>query len=230
MTAQKQSFTLDPRTKLLLLVLFNIAIFSGYESTMTLLLTLMPMLLMALAGERKMALGLAILCFASGILMIWLRPVLYQGIGVLLASILFLFYGLMPVLTMGAYVMTTTSPGEFSAAMLRLHVPRKIIIPFEVLFRFFPTIMEEAHSINMAMRMRGIMLGGKHPGRILEYRLVPLLMSTVKIGDELSAAAMTRCIDAPGAKSSINEIGFHIQDLIATIIGVALLILVITIV
>ena len=125
--------------------------------------------------------------------------------------------------------MTTTTPGEFSAAMLRLHIPQKIIIPFEVLFRFFPTIIEEAHSINMAMRMRGIMFGGKHPGRIIEYRLVPLLMSTIKIGDELSAAAMTRCIDAPGAKSSISQIGFHLQDLITTIIGIVLLILVIVI-
>lgn len=229
MIDKKQTFTLDPRTKLLLLVLFNIAIFSGYESAVTLILTLMPMLLMALAGEKKKALGLAAICFTSGILILYFRPVLYQGIGILFGAVLFIFYGLMPVLTMGAYVITTTTPGEFSAAMLRLHIPRKIIIPFEVLFRFFPTIIEEAHFINMAMKMRGITFGGKHPGRILEYRLVPLLMSMVKIGDELSAASMTRCIDAPGAKSSISEIGFHFRDLIVTIVGVMMLMLVILI-
>jgi energy-coupling factor transport system permease protein len=229
MTGTKQILKLDPRTKLFLLVLFNIAIFNGYESKMTLLVTVMPMLLMYLAGGRRKTVALAILCLISGTLIICCRPALYQGIGVLLAAALFLFYGLMPVLVMGAYVMTTTTPGEFSAAMLRLHIPMKIIIPFAVLLRFFPTIVEEARSINMAMRMRGIMLGGKHPGRMLEYRLVPLLMSTVKIGDELSAAAMTRCIDAPGEKTSISEIGFHVQDFVSAAVGVGLLILVIAV-
>lgn len=32
---------------------------------------------------------------------------------------------------------------------------------------------------------------------MLEYRLVPLMVSVVKIGDELSAAALTRGLGAP---------------------------------
>ncbi len=42
------------------------------------------------------------------------------------------------------------------------------------------------------MKMRGIRFGGKNPFLMLEYRLVPLMVSVVKIGDELSAAALTR--------------------------------------
>lgn len=37
----------------------------------------------------------------------------------------------------------------------------------------FPTIGEENAAISDAMRMRGIRFGGKHPGRMLEYRLIP---------------------------------------------------------
>ena len=39
--------------------------------------------------------------------------------------------------------------------------------------------------------------GGKNPFLMLEYRLVPLMVSVVKIGDELSAAALTRGLGAP---------------------------------
>lgn len=46
-------------------------------------------------------------------------------------------------------------------------------IPMSVIFRFFPTIGEENAAISDAMRMRGIRFGGKHPGRMLEYRLIP---------------------------------------------------------
>ena len=71
------------------------------------------------------------------------------------------------------------------------------------------------------MRMRGIRFGGKHPGRMLEYRLVPLMISIVKIGDELSAAALTRGLGAPGKRTDICSIGFHMQDVLMIAICIA---------
>ena len=47
------------------------------------------------------------------------------------------------------------------------------------------------------MKMRNIRFGGKNPFLMVEYRLVPLMVSVVKIGDELSAAALTRGLGAP---------------------------------
>ena len=87
-------------------------------------------------------------------------------------------------------------------------------IPMSVIFRFFPTIGEENAAISDAMRMRGIRFGGKHPGRMLEYRLIPLMISVVKIGDELSAAALTRGLGAPVRRTDICRIGFHVQDVL----------------
>lgn len=49
---------------------------------------------------------------------------------------------------------------------------------------------------------------------MLEYRLVPLIISIVKIGDELSAAALTRGLGAPGKRTDICNIGFHVQDIV----------------
>lgn len=50
---------------------------------------------------------------------------------------------------------------------------------------------------------------------MVEYRLVPLMVSVVKIGDELSAAALTRGLGAPVKRTNVCQIGFHVQDLIA---------------
>ena len=77
---------------------------------------------------------------------------------------------------------------EFIGAMERMHLTEKIVIPLSVIFRFFPTVSEEYQAIRDAMKMRGIRFGGKNPFLMVEYRLVPLIVSVVKIGDELSAA------------------------------------------
>ncbi len=56
---------------------------------------------------------------------------------------------------------------------------------------------------------------------MVEYRLVPLIVSVVKIGDELSAAALTRGLGAPGRRTNLCRIGFHAQDLMAALFCVA---------
>lgn len=92
-----------------------------------------------------------------------------------------------------------------------------------VIFRFFPTISEEYQAIRDAMKMQGIRFGGKNPFLMLEYRLVPLMVSVVKIGDELSAAALTRGLGAPVKRTNVCQIGFHVQDLIAILFCVIFL-------
>lgn len=134
-----------------------------------------------------------------------------------------------PGLMMGYYTVTTTTVSEFVAAMERMHMPKQIVIPLSVMFRFFPTVGEEASSISDAMRMRGISFGGNHPGKMLEYRLIPLMTCSVKIGDELSAAALTRGLGADVKRTNICKIGFRFVDyivLLGCIITLAYLLLV----
>lgn len=116
-----------------------------------------------------------------------------------------------PGIMMGAFLIASTSVSDFMAAMKRMYVSEKIVIPLSVIFRFFPTIGEENAAITDAMRMRGIRFGGKHPGKMVEYRLIPLMISVVKIGDELSAAALARGLGAPVQRTDICKIGFHWQ-------------------
>lgn len=60
---------------------------------------------------------------------------------------------------------------------------------------------------------------------MIEYRLIPLMVSVIKIGDELSAAALTRGLGAPIRRTNVCEIGFHVQDFIAIVVCFACFIL-----
>lgn len=64
---------------------------------------------------------------------------------------------------------------------------------------------------------------------MLEYRLIPLMTCSVKIGDELSAAALTRGLGADVKRTNICKIGFRFVDyivLLGCIITLAYLLLV----
>ena len=77
------------------------------------------------------------------------------------------------------------------AALQKMHVPNVLLVPLAVLFRFFPTLVQDFKSIRQAMRFRGISLSAGsvllHPLQSAEYFLIPLLMSAEKTATELSA-------------------------------------------
>ena len=117
----------------------------------------------------------------------------------------------------------STTASECITSLSRMHIGRNITIPLSVLFRFLPTMQEESAAIKDAMRMREIQFGTKkfwqNPMALLEYRFIPLMISVVKIGDELSAAALTRGLDNPAKRSSITRVGFTCYDAIAVVIS-----------
>jgi len=146
-----------------------------------------------------------------------LHPVLNAIVILLIALVVRLF----PAFLLGYYIIESTSVRDFIAAMKKWHLSEKFIIPVSVVFRFLPTIREESISIKRAMKMRNIQFGNmqfwKNPGLYLEYRVVPLMISIAKIGEELSAAAITRGLVVGADRSSISVIKFNIYDLIVLI-------------
>ena len=188
---------LDPRTKLAVLITIAVFILGGsYEGIMQyyiIVLAAIPLLL--LSAVRK-----------------WKGAVLYI---LIFGGILLRFT---PSVVMGYFVVTTTTVSEFVAAMERLHLPQQITIPMSVMFRFFPTVAEEWSAIGDAMRMRGVRFGGGKVGAILEYRIVPMMICSVKIGEELSQAALTRGLGGPVKRTNICKLGFHVQDVIFLLI------------
>jgi len=119
------------------------------------------------------------------------------------------------------YCIESTKISEFMAAMNRMRFPMGLSISLAVMMRFFPTLTEEYRSIRDAMRMRGIQFGGGKVSKMVEYRLIPLLFSSISIGDELSAAAVTRGLGAPVKRTNVCEIGFGFKDHIINIFVLA---------
>lgn len=215
---EKSFIRLDPRTKIVLLLMIAIFVLGGAGGNSLIwarvALAVIPAILILFSGRKKAFLvfsGLFLLgCFLQYFLLGKSSGILNY---IILASAGILSQFL-PGLMMGYYAVTTTIVSEFVAAMERMHIPEQITIPLSVMFRFFPTVGEEASGISDAMSMRGISFGGKHPGKMLEYRLVPLMTCSVKIGEELSAAALTRGLGSPTKRTNICKIGFRILDIL----------------
>ena len=134
---------------------------------------------------------------------------------------------LFPAFAMGAYIINSTTASECVTSLERMHIGRHITIPLSVLFRFLPTMKEESEAIKDAMRMREIQLGTKkfwkNPAALIEYRFIPLMISIVKIGEDLSAAALTRGLDNPAKRTSITKIAFTRYDVITLLISAVML-------
>ena len=99
------------------------------------------------------------------------------------------------------------------AAMNRIHMPKAMIIPMTVMLRYFPMVHEDWGYISDAMHMRDVAPTIKslltHPARTVECIYVPMMMSALKVADELSAAAVTRGLENPKPRTCLQEIHFR---------------------
>jgi energy-coupling factor transport system permease protein len=209
---------LDPRTKMLMVVTVGaIMTAGGYGGLMTYvrpLLACMPLLLFALSHRWVAAALYAIAFSAAYFVEIFLLSLTFGIVNFILLASVGLLARIMPGFMMGYFLVTTTTVSEFMAAMRRMHVTEKLAIPLSVMFRFFPTAREEFAAIGDAMRMRGVSIAGAKPLQMLEYRVVPMMMCSLKIGEELSVAALTRGLGSKVKRTNICDIGFRAQDIV----------------
>ena len=214
----------DPRTKMLLVVTVSTVVIGGGDGgVMNFVkpaLTLVPFMLLLASKMRGAAFVYLATYTAAFCGELFLVPVTTGFLNFIIVATCGLFARFMPGIMMGYFLVNTTTVSAFMAAMARMRVTPKLSIPMSVMFRFFPTVREEYGAIGDAMRMRGIRFGGGKAGAMLEYRLVPLMMSCVKIGEELSAAALTRGLGAPVPRTNICRIGFRLADILAIVLCV----------
>lgn len=218
----KVGLALDPRTKIFMLItITSLLLSTGNTGVMNIIkpiLSAIPFLLLISEKQFRVAIKYIILyslCFIVERIAIYLTSGIVSFGLLALCSIMTRFA---PGIMMASFLLSLTSVSEFIAAMKKMNIPENIIIPLSVVFRFFPTIREEYEAINDAMKMRQIRFGKKNILSIIEYRLIPLIFSVVKIGEELSAAALTRGLGAPVKRTNVCRIGFHIQDIFIIII------------
>lgn len=221
--------TLDPRTKVLLLILtaiFSASIPNGiYTLVWITLITILGIMLKRALKEVRAAIVFAALwLFASFLL---------PNIGGVLHTSLLVWLGLVfkcyPCCMIAALFISTTQIGEFMAAMSKWRVPRSVVIPLAIMFRYFPTVKEDWCHIKDAMTLRGIRLAPgyflKNPGVVVDALYLPILVTASNAADDLAASAVTRGIENPRIRTSRLDIRIRLIDIIVLLIfAVALIV------
>jgi len=220
---------LDPRTGLGAIIVVNVVCLgSGFAGTALwarVVATALPLLL--LTTQRRWASALVCVAATAGALametvgvdaVISLTPTNafeYAGsLAVLIAGIAANFIArLLPVALIAWYVVTTTRVGELMGAMEKMHMPRAVVIPLAVVLRMVPVLASESSAIAESARTRGLRVGLARPSALVNYRIVPLTLRSVDIGDELTQAGLTRGLETSVKRTCLGRIGFGWPDL-----------------
>ncbi|WP_246169829.1 energy-coupling factor transporter transmembrane component T [Alkalibaculum sporogenes] len=209
--------TLEPRTKLLILLIINITSF--VQSNVLCETICIAMIIFAMLYHRSYRLAIKnLLLFIAMALLILLTLRVENTVVGMLSVVLIMARKIFPTFMFAALLMSTTQVGEMTASLQTMHTPRQITIPIVVIMRFFPTIKEESRGVLDAAKVRGIRFTFWNflsaPGKMMEYIMVPLMMQLSVVAEELSAAAVTRGIDSDKQRTSLYQTRFGIVDII----------------
>ena len=218
---KKGVLTLDPRTKIILLLGVNIFVFTNpfLYAEMAVIFSLVILLL--LCGVHKTALKSGVLYLALLGIQKFILPVSPKFIINTLTIVVITCRKLLPCVTLGALLVQTTPIRLLIHALQKWHFPQSIIIPLAITVRYFPTLHEEQQAISDAMKLRNV----RGIVKKLEYIFIPLMMSASSTADELSQAITARGIDNPRPKTCSVELKFHVADLVLCVMSAGLIVL-----
>ena len=235
---------LDPRTKILLVVLYIVALFCA-KSLLTyglMALCLAVCVRISKVGVKQLVRGLKpvlVIIIFTGILNLFFTPgdwYIFEW-GFLhvsdtgLRSAVFMVLRIM-LLIMGTFLMSyTTSPISLTDGLERLlnglkklHVPvHELAMMMSIALRFIPTLIEETDKIMSAQKARG---ADFESGNLIQKAkalipiLVPLFISAFRRADELATAMECRCYHGGEGRTKLHVLKYQRRDYIALTAGV----------
>ena len=217
----QKKINLDPRTKLLLIILGNLLLFSYGDSIYLHIATCFGILLTMLLGKVKSALKMGAFCISMYALT-YLISFCPKEINSLWGMTILPIIIFMPLYALAFLLFTTTEISEIITAFQKMKMPSVIITPLIVMFRFFPTLKIELHAIRDAMKLKGIR---KNPMKVLEYVYAPLLFNAVKISDDLHISGETRGLGLHKKSTQTATIHFGLLDIFSIVLMIALILL-----
>lgn len=214
----RRNFELDPRIELIILMIINVCIFTTNSSRITDIWCVFLAILLFGCGYKKTALKAIIIYVFLLCIQTYIFPIASK-IFIMIFSI-FVNYTrkIFPCIMIGIFIVKTTTMKKIVLALRKMHVSEKFIIPVSVTIRYFPAIIEEIRNIKDAMKLRKIPILQK-----IECMIIPLMISAINIADELAAAAVTRGIENPCKKTSLEELHFRPFDFICLLISIGIL-------
>ena len=238
---------LDPRTKILLVLLYIIALFCAKSLLAYALLAAVLAVCVRIShvGLRALVRGLKPVLFIivfTALLNLFFTPgeryVLEWGFlrvsDTGLRNAVFMVLRIM-LLIMGTFLMTyTTSPISLTDGlerllnwMKRIHVPvHELAMMMSIALRFIPTLIEETDKIMSAQKARGADFesGGLiQKAKALIPILVPLFISAFRRADELATAMECRCYHGGEGRTRLHVLQYQGRDYIALVLGAVIL-------
>ena len=234
---------LDPRTKILLVVLYIVALFCA-DSLLAygiLALVLAVCVRISRVGLKALVRGLKPVVFIivfTGILNLFFTPgdqALVEWGFLRITTVgarnaLFMVLRIM-LLIMGTFLMTyTTSPISLTDGlerllnwMKKLHVPvHELAMIMSIALRFIPTLIEETDKIMSAQKARG---ADFESGSIIQKAkalipiLVPLFVSAIRRAEELATAMECRCYHGGEGRTKLHVLQYQGRDYAALAMG-----------
>ena len=236
---------MDPRAKLLFVILYIVALFLAKRLTAYLVLIAVLVLCVVISKIKPKALfrgmkpvlfliiitGLLNLFYTSGD-PIWqwgFLKITVEGIWAAIYMILRI-----TMLIFCTFLLTyTTSPIMLTDGLENLLNPlKKIKVPvhelsmmMSIALRFIPTLIEETDKIMSAQRARGADFDTGNlfqKAKALIPLLVPLFVSSFRRADELAVAMECRCYHGGEGRTRLKELHYSGRDIAVLIFGVLL--------
>lgn len=237
---------LDPRTKILLVIIFIAALFvaESWVSYGVMLVCLIAAMAVSRIKLKTMLKGMKPLIF---IVILTALLNLFYGTGEVIARFwifkitkdgivrAIFMAGRIIMLVMGTFMLTyTTSPIMLTYGLELLMGPlKKIKVPVHELamvmsmaLRLIPTLIEETDKIISAQKARGAQFD---TGNLIEKAkamlpiLVPLFISSFRRADELATAMEARCYHGGEGRTRLNVLRFAGRDYMGLALGIAVL-------
>ena len=231
---------LDPRTKLVLVVLYIIALFNAKGWGSYLLLLTVTGICMAIShiSPRNIFKGLKPMLFIIALTALlnifytqgtpiregWI--ITWEGIERAVKMMLRI-----TLLIVGTFLLPyTTSPMELTDGLERLLKPlnrlkvpvHEMTLMMSMALRFIPTLIEETDKIMSAQKARG---ADFETGNLIERAkallpiLVPLFVSAFRRADELAIAMESRCYHGGEGRTRMKQLRFCTRDFVALFLG-----------
>ncbi|WP_156873928.1 energy-coupling factor transporter transmembrane component T [Psychromonas hadalis] len=208
----------DPRSKILLLLSISIILVGGAGGSELVqrayfVLAILPMVVLIVEGHLKVGFILTSLFMLFTWIAISVVPSLQGDSKIALMGMVVLCTRILPSIAAGYCLLLTTSVSELVSALYKFRLPSPLITVLVIIFRFFPCVLNEMLAIERSVRMRGLLFGNGSVKTAILCRLLPFLSNTLRIGDELSAAAISRGLGAEKHRSNYYEARFTWLDL-----------------
>ena len=237
---------LDPRTKLLMVVVYIVALFLAkwWVSYGVMLAFLVTAVMLSHIKPKALFRGLKPLIvimvftalinlfYSDGEVLVkfWIFRITREG----LVQAAFLVLRIMMLVT-GTFLLTyTTSPIALTDGMesllsplKKLHFPvHELSMMMSIALRFIPTLIEETDKIISAQKARGADFESGNifrRAKALVPILVPLFVSAFRRADELATAMECRCYHGDEGRTKLKQLHYRARDIITLLLGAALL-------